>query len=271
MNVAYSTNVLDIAVAVAQRMKLATLSTASFRATRLHRAETRAENARHATNAAKVLVKLTNHPSLAALAKTHNEAYSEHRRLTLPSVQDGIRVLPMARELEHSDAMWKFYAQHQACVAEFLAAYDDERASAPQRLGSLHDPALWPDRSELEDRFEFTTRYLPCPTDGAWRDWTAETAQLAERELHERLTQALERVVERCGSDGRLYETVFKNLQDLCALAPDFDVAGRYGAIVKAAGEITKVKADMVRDDKVLRAQVAERASEICSMLGGVK
>ncbi len=96
-------------VDVAARMKLATLNTGSWRGTRLHKPETREENARHGSvDRAKVLVRITDSEALHRIAKLDAAAYAEHKRLTLPTVQDGIRLIPAGRELEHAAVMAKF-------------------------------------------------------------------------------------------------------------------------------------------------------------------
>lgn len=256
---------------VAARTKLAMLQTGAWRATRLHRGETRAENARHNTDAARVMVRVTDHPALRDLGKLHAAAYAEHKSLTLPTVQDGMRLLPVGRELEHAERMSKYADQHDTIVRAFLADYDNEAAVAPQRLNGLYDASMWPTHNAVAGKFTFRTRYLATPTDGAWADWLAESSQAAEEELRERLTEALERVRDRCRSDGKLYATVFDSIRELADLVPDLDFAGNFAPVVTAMKPLTKIHADVIRDDEDGRKQAAKRAASILSVLGGVK
>ena len=256
---------------IAARTKLARLTTGMWRATRQHRAETAAENTRHNTNAARVLVRVSDHPALSDLTKLHAAAYQRHKRLTLPTVQDGLRILPAGREFEHADEMRAFADKHAALVAAFLADYDDERAQAPVRLNGLYDASMWPSHSDVERRFTFGTQYLPTPTAGAWADFLAASTEAAEAELRERLTEALTRVRDRCKSDGKLYASVFDSVRDLAALVPDLDLTGDYAPVVAAMAPLTTVSADSIRDDETARAETARTAASILSVLGGIK
>jgi hypothetical protein len=256
---------------VAARTKLATVSTGRWQATRQHKRETANVNEAHNTRAAKVLVRVSDHEALGDLAKLHAEAYQAHRRLTLPSAQDGMRMLPAGREFEHAEAMRQFGDRHNRLVAAFLADYENERKAAPARLNGLFDASMWPSQSQMEDKFKFQTRYLPCPAEGAWGEFLEASAEEAERELHGRIKEALVRVRDRCKSDGKLYATVFESIRDLTNLVPDLDFTGEYAPVVKAMEPLAAIHAEDLRDDEKGRAKVAKQAASILSVLGGIK
>src|SRR6185295_5818018 len=235
---------------IAARTKLAVLQTGAWRATRLHKHETLEENARHNTSAAKVLVKVSDHPALSDITKLHAHAYATHKRLTLPTVQDGMRLLPVGREFEHSAEMRQLADEHARIVARFLADYDQEKADAPVRLNGLYDPSMWPSHDAVAAKFTFATRYLSTPVDGAWGDWLAESARAAEDDVRERLTEALTRVKERCASDGKLFASVFDSIRDLADLVPDLDLTGDFAPVVAALAPLTTLKSDSIRDNK---------------------
>ena len=257
---------------LAARMKLTALTTGAWRATRLHRKETGIVNAaHHTTDAAKVHVKLTNSPALTALNKLHAEAYDAHRTLTLPSIQDGLRLLPAGRELQHSQKMHEFATQHEKLKAQFIAEYADEKASAPIRLNGLYDPAHWPSEYTVAAKFSFRTRYLACPAMGEWGEWIRESADAAEAELLERLTECLQRVADRCGEpEGKLYQTVFGNLAEVVALVPDlnFNANPKIATAAKAAQELAALNAETIRDAKAARREAADKAAGILAALG---
>lgn len=259
---------------IAARVKLCALSTGAWRATRLHRGETAKVNTDHGTtNAAKVHVHLCNSAALSELGKLHAAAYDEHKKLTLPSIMDGFRLLPAGRELEHSQAMQKNATKHNTLKAQFVAEYDAEKLTAPARLNGLFDPAHWPAVETVAAKFSFATRYLPCPTDGAWGDWIAESARAAEDELRDRLTDALQRVAERCGSDGKLYESVFSNLAEVIALVPDLNItnAPELTAAANVAKELAGLSADTIKDSKTARKNAAQKAADILAAMGGAQ
>jgi hypothetical protein len=258
-------------VDVAARLKVAVVNTGRWQATRQHKQETRAVNDAHNTKAAKVLVRVSDHEALKELQSLHAEIYQAHRRLTLPSAQDGMRLLPAGREFEHAETMRKFGDRHNALVAAFLADYEDERRSAPQRLNGLYEASMWPSLAEMEGKFKFQTRYLPCPVDGAWGEWVEASAEEAEKELRARLAEALGRVRDRCKSDSRLYASVFDSIRDLTNLVPDLDFSGAYAPVIKAMEPLAAIHAEDVRDDKRARTKLAKQADSILSVLGGIK
>lgn len=261
------------AAAIAARTKVCVLTLSAWRATKMHHNETRAENERHKTNAARVLVKLSDHASLRDLRTLHQDIYRAHRALTLPTVQDGMRLIPMGREFEHADRMRQFREQHGRLVAAFLADYEAERAAAPKRLGTLYEAGMFPKAHDMAEKFGVSVRYLACPTDGTWGEWIAESARAAELELRDRLTDCLLRVRERCGSDGALYASVFDNLRELLDLVPDLNIgnAPDIARAAKAARVIAEADVDEARDDKSARESIAKKADQILSVLGGVR
>lgn len=256
---------------VAAHTLLTEHKTGIWQATRLHKDETRAENQRHNTNTAKVLVRITDSKTLQEIRKLHSDAYAKHKLVTLPTVQDGLRLLPAGRELEHSTLMRKYGDEHNRLVREFLAAYEDERDAAPNRLNGLYDPSMWPALSEVAKKFKFNTRYLPTPTIGTWGDWLMESTRAAEAELRERLETALERVRDRCRADGRLHATVFDSIRELVELVPDLDFAGELTPVVQAMAPLAQCHAELLRDDEDLKKAAADKAANILSVLGGIK
>lgn len=260
-------------VEVAARLKVATVNLGRWQATRQNRKATREVNEQHSTDAAKVLVKVSNHPALREISQLHQEVYAEHRRLTVPSAQDGMRLLPAGREFEHAEAMRKFADRHNKLVAAFLADYPAERRSARARLNGLFEASMFPTEAQMPDKFKFETRYLPCPTDGAWSEWVEVSAAEAEAEVRKRLTDALKRVRENCKGDGRLFSTMFEAIRDLTNLVPDLDLTGQFAPVVKAMEPLAAIHAEDIKGDenKTARRKVAKQADSILSVLGGIK
>ncbi len=255
---------------IASRVKLVTLTTGQWRPVRKHHGETLAERQRHNTDAVAVAVTLTSHPAIKHVAALQSEAYQAHIRLTLPTVQTGLRMLPAGRELEHSDTMRAYADAHGVAVRDALAAYVDERASAPVRLGGLFDATMWPEPAHVCKCYKLYTRYLACPTDGAWADWLTESAELARDDMRERLRDAVARVAERCGdTDGRLHATVIDNLSALLAIAEDLNIAGDacIARIVAAAKPLTAYNVDTLRNDSAVKADIARQASGLLTSI----
>lgn len=257
---------------LAKSIKLVTFETGAWRAQKLNRQESQSVNSKHGTtDAAKVIVRLTDNAHLANLYKLHAEAYSEHRRLTLPSIQDGIRVVPSGKEFEHSNIMGDFGRKHASLVSYFLADYDQIRLEAPVKLNGLFDGRQWPSESVVASKFKFSTRYLPCPCDGAWENWLEETACAGQSELRERLVTAARHLADVLKGDGKLYQSAISNLSDVCQLAGDGFNLLDDPIIARAAADLLPLvadkKAETFRDVRTERTETSNRVSSILSTL----
>lgn len=257
--------------AIASSIKLVTFETGAWRAQKLNARESRDVNAKHnTTDAAKVIVRLTDNASLTALYKLHSEAYSEHRRITLPSIQDGIRIVPAGKELAHSKIMADFSAKHSALVCDFLVEYDLIRLEAPIKLNGLFDGRQWPEKGVVAGKFKFQTRYLPCPSDGAWSAWLDETAAAGQAELRERLVTAARHLADVLKNDGKLFQSAFDNLREVCELAGDGFNLLDDPIIAQAARELRQPAsqaAESLRDAKAVRQDTAQKVSSILATL----
>lgn len=272
-------SIVDI-VAIAARLTIAVLTTGAWRAVRQHARETQVVNAKHSTGkAARVSVVQSDHPALAEITRLHSLAYAEHRRMTMPTCQDGMRFLLPAYATQHATRMTEIGDAVRLQV-DALARDGAYRGGAEYRrcmakLNGLFVPAAWArDEQALRECYTYGVRYLACPTDGAWADWLVESTRAAELEMRQQLTDALERVRERCmadGGEGRLHETVFSSLAEIARLAPGFDFDGRYAPVFARLAPLATTTADAVRDDKHAREQAAQAAADILSVLGGVK
>lgn len=258
---------------IASRILVCTLRTGAWRANKLNKKETAELNKKHGLKegTAKVPVHVCDHAALAELSTIHGAAYDYHTSVTQPSIDDAIRLLPCTKELEHAAKMSEFRTQHLVATDRFLCDYPSERADAPRRLNGLFDATAWPTDQQIGKKFRFEVSYRPCPTDGAWQDWLNVSVQAAQEELTEKLTEAIRHVATRCGSDGKLYQTVFSNLKELLLLVPDLNLA--HDQRLNALAQQATILADQDKDDVVKspgkRKAIADKANELLNMFGG--
>jgi len=256
---------------LASRIQIVTLETGAWRAQKLNRAESHEVNKKHGTgDAAKVIVQLTDHPALLALYKLHAEAYGEHRRITLPSIQDGMRIVPTGKQIDHAKIISEFRAKHDSLVGQFMPDYPTLRADAPIKLNGLHDASKWPEPSVVAGKFLFSVRYLPCPSDGAWGDWLNETAEAGQAELRERLVTAARHLADTLKGDGKLFQSALDNLKDICDLSGEGFNLLDDPIIARAARELRPLSihtADALRDAKAVRKSTGEQISNILGVL----
>jgi hypothetical protein len=253
---------------IAARVKICTLKTGAWRPTKLHKAETAAMAARHGTDAGKAVVTHCDHASLKELDQVHNEAYKFHIGHTRPTVDDGVRLIPLAFELEHAQAMGDFQRQHHRHVARLMADYPQMKADAPTRMNGLFDASAWPHEVRVQAKFRFEVSYRPCPTEGEWSDWLSVSAQAAQDELREQLEAAIRRVAERCASDGRLYSTVFSNLKELLVLVPDLNLANDpvIAQVARQAQSLANANKDAAAANESYRRNLAADANRLAAL-----
>lgn len=255
---------------LAARAVICQLHTGAWRVQKKHRGETQAVNQKHGTkDLAKVSVEICNHPALLDIYSLAAEARVEHYRLTLPAGDNGVRLLPVARQVEHSKLMADYADRISQKLTEFLAAYPAERAAAPARLNGLYVEGQWPATvDEVAGKFRFQYRYLPVPTEGQWGEWLAEAATEAQDALREKLAEAIRLVAERLSKPGRTYASLTGNLAELLALVPDLNLAAdpQIAALADGAKALLEHDTDTLRDDPIARADTAAKAAELVSL-----
>ncbi len=255
----------------ASRMQVCTFSKSCWSANSKNKPESQRVNEAHGTgNKATVRVRICDHPALGKISKRLGEAYAEHVQLTKPSIQDGMRLLPIGKAFEHAEMVRMARQDIEPLIAEFVADYPEALARAPIELNGLFDPKAWPPAERIRDRFGLTVHYLPCPTGGEWDSWLEESHQVAVDDLRDQLEKAIRRVQERCASDGKLYDTVFTNLREILDAVPDLDLApeSEICRLAELAQPIALYDADQLRENNYVRQRVASQAADVFSTFG---
>lgn len=255
---------------IARKAVIASFASGQPRFRKTHRDETAALNAKHGTaNLAQVLVTICDHPALAEAGRIITAARADHYRLTVPAADRGMRLLPGARQLEHSSTLQGHAVKFQSAVSAFVAEYDTIRADAPARLNGLYVPEQWPDVGHVRQAFRLSCRYLPVPSLGQWDEWLAESASTATEELRERIGEALRNYAAKLGDGEKIFrDSLVENLRDIVNLADDLNLGGDKAVadLIKQARDLATPDPDQLREDPTLRAESAARAADLCSL-----
>lgn len=191
---------------------------------RVHIKETERIREERGCTAPKVVVKLVPHDSsLNTVRHILNCADNTYRRLTLPSTMEGLRVVPLRRQVELVRVMKGWEEEFNEAVNTFMAEYEQLRAAAPTALGVLYDPEHWPSPSELKAKFSFKFELLPPPNDDSWAGWVEEVGAVATAALAEQLTNAAHRVISQ-SEKGKIRARTIEALCDLVQVAIDLDL-----------------------------------------------
>lgn len=264
-----------LAESLAERIKLVSLSQGSWGVNKLNKPESLAVKAKHNLSAEinpLVHVPIVVDEKLDTLKTLKGQIYTQHRLMTLPSIQEGQRILPVGKELEHSNMIRDFRPKWDDAVEAFGDVYQRLADEAPLKYGGLYDSRHWLPKSVILSKFRLTVHYLPCSTEGAWGDWLEQTAEIATAEYRQRIVDKARHLVDKCrDSDGRIFRACIDNLQEICGEEKNFNLAN--DPIIKegiskfnelAAG----LSVEALRENTTLREDTAKRAEEILGLFG---
>lgn len=225
--------------------------------------------------------------SLANIHTMTGDIRREFYANTLPWGLENTHMLPTSNYLHFMTTFRKRKSEWDVVVRKFLTDYPSLQTSAKRFLGSLYDPADYPDVADLKYKFKMDLVVMPVPTNdfrvqladdelaGIHADIqrrVEESSGLAIREAWQRLYDHVKLMSERLGNtEGRLYESLFDNAIELCRILPRLNFtddphleAMRYEVETKLASH-TK---DSIKDNPVLRKQVATEAADIMAKMG---
>ena len=251
---------------------IATLNIGAFRASIIHRDETRVVNdTNKVRDVATVRVTITEHPALLACYKVNAQAYAINRQMTASSGVDGWRFLPSHKQLEHAKAMKELKEKHDKHADEFCAAYPAEAQAAPVRLGPLYRPQFFPHPETIRPQFKFEIRYLPVPDHGTWQEWINDAAKAAQEEVKAELREAIQKAANVFADPKAVFrDSLIANIGEIAGLSRDKNVTGAkdIAATVEAAAtDLATLDPVTLRENPDARQIAAKRAAAIAKML----
>lgn len=154
----------------------------------------------------------------------------------------GMSLLPSKLFMSLQAEMGTFKLQHRQAVTVFLNNYAGVMAEAAREQGAMFDATNYPDLSTLAAEFTFDVTYLPLGSVPSMMDGlsaevledvrseveaqTRQTLAVGQKALYDRLASALTRIKVQCGNpDGKIYETLTGNLDEMLKVLPDLNLA----------------------------------------------
>ena len=210
-----------------------------------------------------------------------------HYDYTLPWMDGGLRILPANAYIKYTTKMREAHAEFDAAVSDFLNGYPTHREKAKETLGDLYQEEAYPHPADLARKYGWTVNVLPMPDANDFRvtlaDGQAEEirAEIKEKlkasvntsmqDLWRRLQAALECVSERLSDpDKHFRNSLIGNVLDLCDLIPIMNITGdaQLDRLVRqTARKIGRLDVKDLRNDKAIRAQAAQDASQILAQI----
>lgn len=206
-----------------------------------------------------------------------------HYAMTLPWGDNGDRLLPSKMYFEYTKMMRDLRGQFDAAVQKFCDDYPTYKQTARKRLGTLYDPADYPDASAIRAKFSAKVSFLPVPEASDFRvelgeeevatireDITRQIAlqqQEAIKDLWGRLKEVTENIYNRLSDPEAVFrDSLVENAQFACSIAAKLNINDDQ-ALESIRRDIDfnlcQVAPQRLRDDKALRAKVADAAARI--------
>ena len=223
---------------------------------------------------------------LEPLAKLGGEVRKYHYANTLPWNDGGDRLLPSILFMAYTDQIREFKRQFAKLVSELTHAYPAEVQTARNRLGSMYNPADYPDVSELYGRFDISIEFEPIPNAKDFRvDVSDEAAdeirnqitnsvnlrqQEAVKDCYRRVREVVSKIHERLSVEDAMFrDTLIENARDLMAVLPGLNITDD-PALTALHGEINEllmVEPTTLRNSPTKRKETADAADAILAKL----
>jgi hypothetical protein len=232
------------------------------------------------------------HPAFRAVTAIRGKIGSSWRGMSLPYPEPGVRLIRQDRVEEFARQMADSKAELDDAVADLDLHYGELKRAAAERLGSLYDPADYPESlvGLFDVQWDFPSFEPPdylrqlCPA--VYEQERArvaarfdEAVQLAERAFLEEFARLVSHLCDRMtgtGADGQ--PRVFRD----SAVDNLSDFFGRFGAlnvrsneqldelVERAQRAVRGVAAQDLRDSQALRQRVAAQLAQVQSALDGM-
>jgi hypothetical protein len=106
---------------------------------------------------------------LKAINSLMQQAYNEHRSMTLPWIVEGQRLLAVEKTNEYLGRMNKFVVEMQPLVDGFCNQYDALVRQAEQNLGELFNSREYPPAGAIRGMFKIDVSLQPVPSTTDWQ------------------------------------------------------------------------------------------------------
>lgn len=216
-------------------------------------------------------------------ANAGNAARAFHISNTLPWMEGGVRILPVANFREYMTGMRKLIDAARAEEKKFVKEYPHWIDEAKRSHGKLFNAAHFPPASEIAHRFGIDVDVIPMPNIADWRveldaeQMKALRAEAEKRmatiqaegiaEMYERLQKLLDHLAKKLDDgEATFRNSTIDNIKKLVVLLNRLNVTGNkeLEAIRKdTEAKLAGVTADTLREDPVARSKAAKDARAI--------
>lgn len=225
--------------------------------------------------------------SYEAVLKKGRELRSFYYENTLPWSKEGHRILPAANYQDFADGVRRMKREFDILVDNFLREYPLLKEDAKVLLNGMYRESDYPTMDEMPGKFGIDIEVLPLPDASDFRVTIADEEiglirkeiqermerefEAANRDLWMRLRIAVGNMIGRLSDPNGIFrDSLVDNLRDIVALIPKLNVTGdaKLAEIAETCSkELARYEPQTLREDMVIRAQVAAQAKEIAKIM----
>jgi hypothetical protein len=201
---------------------------------------------------------------------------------------EGTQIMQSAGYLDFMQDFGQLRREWEQAVDTFVQDYPQLQAMAQQSLGTLFDPADYPDATTLRERFSLDVRFLPVPNAADWRvdlgdeaiaDLRADVERqvkagqdAAMRAVFERIYDVAQKAHERLSDPKAIFrDSLVENAVQLCDVLPSLNITGdkRVDALRKVLQtSLGKYNPSTLRKDAVVRKKTADAMKQVMDKMG---
>jgi hypothetical protein len=213
--------------------------------------------------------------------------YLEHRRRTLPWLDDGARILSSAGYFDYMQWFNSATAELELTLQSFYSGYSGYISEAQIALNGLFDPGAYPSPSELERLFGVDLRKVPVPDVSDFRIEIGDAeinrlrtelagslesvTALAMSDVRSRIENAVGAMVAKLagytgGKAGSFRDSLVGNMRDLVEILPSLNLTNDPkldDLTERLRHELCIVDPDVLRADEPSRVAVLASAESI--------
>lgn len=242
-------------------------------------AEVNAQKQTHALKVKKELLPGSSGIHLRELQATLSKFYGYHKKVTMSSLNEGERLLPVAFYLDYMQEFGVYQQLVQERYQEFKDNYAASVTAAQGLLGPAWNAADYPDPAALDRVLRFRVTTLPLPVadtllkavgDSIQEDvntYLQDAMQQGYADVTSRIRDALERMVKQLGNPkGRIFDSMTEGLMELVSFIPEFNVTSDDSLSLLAEEIKSRLllhSTEILRSDPVIRGTIAGEARDI--------
>jgi hypothetical protein len=227
--------------------------------------------------------------ALEPLMKLQGAARVYSYSKTLPWKDEGWRILPTTITFEYMKGIREFRAQFEQSTRDFIRRYDEWIQWGQNNHNGNFNPADYPGAHVIQQKFGFRIQTQPIPSSGHFLfeaadeelkqaqseldDRVNDAVKEAQKDLFRRLQEPIAHMAEKLKVEGATFHgSLVGNIQKIVDIIPALNITGDK-EIERFRIEIEKTLAkespDILRTNKLHRADIAKQAQEMAEKLAG--